>query len=140
MNTSPATGRSVEIVHKFWDAVWNAHDPEAVDRFVAEDFVIVNAGAETRGREPFKTWVADFLVRISDLRLNVRESFQNADGSRVASRWLITGHNNGVFGLPADLRPIEFTGTAVWAVSAEGVLLCNWVERASWELYRSLTR
>jgi hypothetical protein len=24
---------SVDIVHAFWDEVWNAHDPEAVDRF-----------------------------------------------------------------------------------------------------------
>jgi len=27
---------SVDIVHAFWDAVWNAHDPAAADRFVTD--------------------------------------------------------------------------------------------------------
>jgi hypothetical protein len=36
-------------------------------------------------------------------------------------------------------QDIAFTGTAVWAVREDGKLLCNWVERASWELYRRLT-
>jgi hypothetical protein len=30
------------------------------------------------------------------------------------------------------------TGTAVWAVREDGKLLCNWVERASFELYQRL--
>jgi hypothetical protein len=30
------------------------------------------------------------------------------------------------------------TGTAVWAVRDDGKLLCNWVERASFELYQRL--
>ena len=29
---------------------------------------------------------------------------------------------------------IEFTGTAVWAVDADGKLLHNWVERSAWEI------
>ena len=35
---------SVEIVHAFWNEVWNAHDPSAVDNFVVDDFVIVSGG------------------------------------------------------------------------------------------------
>jgi hypothetical protein len=33
--------------------------------------------------------------------------------------------------MPADQRPIDFTGTAVWAVREDGKLLHNWVERSS---------
>jgi steroid delta-isomerase-like uncharacterized protein len=139
MTPIPQVDASVQIVHNFWDAVWNAHNPEAADQFVAEDFVIVNAGNEIRGRDNFKAWIAVFLGEVSDLHLEVIESFQNADGSRVASRWRITGKNNGVLGTPADLRDIDFTGTAVWALDEDGTLICNWVERASWELYRQLT-
>ena len=139
MTPTPGADTSVQIVHAFWDAVWNAHNPDAADQFVAEDFVIVNAGNEIRGRGNFKAWIADFLDQVADLRLEVLESFQNADGSRVASRWRITGKNNGVLGTPADQREIDFTGTAVWAVDEDGTLTCNWVERASWELYRRLT-
>ena len=50
------------------------------------------------GRETFKEWVAGFLAKVNDLHLEVIESFQNDDGSRVASRWLLTGKNNGFLG------------------------------------------
>ncbi|MDP9847583.1 ester cyclase [Streptosporangium lutulentum] len=130
---------SVEIVEEFWDAVWNAHDPDAIDRFVVDDFVLTSGGEDVVSKESFKEWVGGFLEKVVDLKLEVVESFQNEDGSRVASRWRITGKNNGVLGLEADQRWITFTGTAVWAVREDGKLLHNWVERASWELFQRLT-
>jgi hypothetical protein len=87
---------SLEIVHAFWEEVWNAHDSSAVDRFVVDD------------------------------------------GSRVASRWLLTGKNNGFLGTEPDQQDIAMTGTAVWAVNGDGKLLTNWVERASWEQFQRL--
>jgi steroid delta-isomerase-like uncharacterized protein len=134
-----STSSSVDIVHAFWDQVWNAHDPAAVDRFVVDDFVIVTGGETITGRENFKRWVAGFLAKVNDLHLEVIESFQNADGSRVASRWLLTGTNNGFAGTEPDEQDIEMTGTAVWALREDGKLLTNWVERASWEVYQRLT-
>ncbi|MCU1701751.1 MAG: snoaL-like polyketide cyclase family protein [Mycobacterium sp.] len=130
---------AVDIVHAFWDAVWNAHDPEAVDRFVVDDFLIVSGGEEISGRDNFKAWIAGFLAKVDDLHLDVAESFQNEDGSRVTSRWVLTGRNNGILGTAPDQQNIAMTGTAVWAVREDGKLLCNWVERASFELYRRLT-
>jgi len=42
-----------------------------------------------------------------------------------------------------DFLPIsdllEMTGTAVWAVSADGKLLHSWVDRSAWECYQRLT-
>ena len=130
---------SVEIVETFWDAVWNAHDPDAIDRFVVDDFVITSGGEDVVSKESFKEWVGNFLEKINDLHLEVIESFQNEDGSRVASslahnREKQRGARHG--GRPAA---IAFTGTAVWAVREDGKLLHNWVERASWELFQRLT-
>lgn len=51
----------------------------------------------------------------------------------------IYSRNNSLFGLPSDAQAVEFTGTAVWAVRADGKLLHNWVERSAWELYQRLT-
>ncbi|GAA1583475.1 hypothetical protein GCM10009789_41590 [Kribbella sancticallisti] len=123
--------RSVEIVHSFWDEVWNSADPEAVDRFVTEDFVITNAGRDIVGREAFKRWIAAFLAEAHDLRLDVVESFANSDGSRVASRWRLTATNHGFDHTAAIGDRITFTGTAVWQVSEDGKLLHNWVERSA---------
>jgi steroid delta-isomerase-like uncharacterized protein len=130
---------SVAIVDSFWDEVWNAHDAAAVDRFVVDDFVIVSGGVTIAGREKFKRWIKDFFAKVDDLHLDVVESFQNADGSRVASRWLLTGKNNGILGTTPDKQDIAMTGTAVWAVREDGKLLTNWVERASWELHQRMT-
>jgi len=131
---------SVDIVHAFWEECWNAHDPAAVEEFVVDDFVIVTGGETVTGRENFKSWVAGFLAKINDLHLEVIESFQNADGSRVASRWLLTGKNNGFAGTAPDQQDITMTGTAVWAVREDGKLLSNHVERAALEQFLRLTR
>ena len=66
------------------------------------------------GRENFKAWIAGLLEKINDLHLEVMETFQNAEGSRVASRWLLTGKNNGFAGTAPDQQDIRMTGTAVW--------------------------
>jgi hypothetical protein len=130
---------SVELVESFWDEVWNAHDVDAIDRFVVDDFVLTTGGEEIASRENFKEWARDFLAKVGELRMEIIESFQNADGSRVASRWRITGTNNGVLGTKPDQRRLVFTGIAVWAVREDGKLLHNWVERSSWELFQRLT-
>ena len=130
---------SVEIVEAFWADVWQSpQDPEAVDRYVTEDFVITSGGRDIESRQGFKCWVKEFQSKITDLEFDVIESFQNEDGSRVASRWRIRGRNNGILGTAPDQRPIEFTGTAVWAVRPDGKLQHNWVERSAWELYQRL--
>uniref|UniRef100_UPI0035564CB2 ester cyclase n=1 Tax=unclassified Streptomyces TaxID=2593676 RepID=UPI0035564CB2 len=134
-----AYASSVEIVEAFWEEVWNAHAPERIDDFVTEDFVITNAGVRIEGRENFKAWVTAFLETVHDLELEIVETFQNEDGSRVASRWVIHGRNNGVLGTEPDGRAISVSGTAVWAVRADGKLEHNWVERASFELLQRLT-
>jgi len=79
-----STSNSVDIVHAFWDEVWNAHDPAAVDRFVVDGL---------RHRHPaVKTITGARELQALDRRLSLRrsmtcvsrvvESFQNADGSR----------------------------------------------------------
>jgi steroid delta-isomerase-like uncharacterized protein len=135
-----STPNSVDIVYAFWDEVWNAHDPAAVDPFVVDDFVIVTGGETVTGRENFKRWIAGFLQKIDDLHLEVIESFQNADGSRVASRWVLTGKNSGFARTAPDQQPIAMTGTAVWAMRQDGKLLSNHVERAALEQLQRLSR
>jgi hypothetical protein len=86
----------------------------------------------------FKEWASAFIEKINDLRFEVLETFQKEDGTRVASRWRITGKNNGLLGTPADQKPISFTGTAIWAVREDGKLCHNWVERSCCELFQQL--
>jgi steroid delta-isomerase-like uncharacterized protein len=129
--------RSTEIVTAFWDEVWNAHEPDAVDRFVADDVVIEAGGQEVSGKDNVKNWVKGFLDHVNELHVEAIETFQNDDGTRVTSRWVLTGTNNGILGTEPNGKPVWMTGTAVWTVG-DGRLQRGWVKQASFELYHSL--
>ena len=131
---------SVEIVQTFWKRVWQGQDFDAIDAFVVDDFVLVTGGERIESREAFKAWAKGFGAVIGDFRFEVLETFQNEDGSRVASLWRITGRNDGAFGTEPDNAPIEMTGTAVWDVREDGMLLRNRVERNAFEVYRRLAK
>lgn len=68
----------------------------------------------------FKTWVAGFQSGIADLTLETIETFSNLDGSRVASRFRITGRNNGVLGCQRTAGPwrspaLPYSPSRPWA-------------------------
>lgn len=82
---------AVKIVESFWREVWQAKDPQAAARFVAEDFVITSGGVDIVGRDAFIRWIGAFLSTIEDFEFGAIETFQNAQGTRVASRWKLAG-------------------------------------------------
>lgn len=132
---------SVAIVEEFWREVWQQpQNPEAIDRLAHEDFVLTSGGNHIEGRENFKSWVKGFQAQVHDFQFHVVETFQNHDGSRVASRWRVTGRNNGMMGVEPNGAPFEMTGTAVWEVDADGLLRHNWVERNAFEVHGAITR
>lgn len=132
---------SVATVENFWREVWKQpQNPEAIDRLVHEDFDITSGGRDIVGREAFKVWVKDFQERVHDFEFHVIETFQNRDGSRVASRWRVTGRNNGLMGTAPNAAPFEMSGTAVSEVGANGLLRHNWVERNAFEVYGAISR
>jgi hypothetical protein len=136
---SPLDG--VSIVENFWREVWQQpQNPDAIDRLVHEEFVITSGGRDIVGRESFKSWVTDFQSKVHNFQFHVLETFQNHDGTRVASRWRVTGRNNGLMGTEPNGAAFEMTGTAVWDVGADGLLRHNWVERNAFEVHGAITR
>ena len=127
------------LLMQFWEGVWNPpYDLALVDRLVSDDFVLSSAGTDVVGREAFKKWIRTFQGHIADLRLVSRDTFPNADGNKVVSRWVASGRNRGMFGTAADNQSIEFSGIAIWEVRG-GKLAHNWVERSAYELWRQLS-
>jgi hypothetical protein len=49
---------SVKIVEEFWERVWKARDPAAIDDFVTDDFVLTTEGVDVVSRTTFKEWAA----------------------------------------------------------------------------------
>ena len=129
-----------ELLTEFWAKVYNPpQDLSAIDRLCTEDFILTTSGTDIVGREAFKEWARSFSGKIRDMHLKNLDMFSSADGTRVVSRWTVTGFNRGVLGMPADDRPIEFTGIAVWEVR-DGKLAHNWVERSAYELAQRLAQ
>jgi hypothetical protein len=129
-----------ELLTEFWSKVYNPpQDLDAIDRLCTEDFVLSNPNGDVSGRAPFKEWVRSFSGKVRDLHLKSLDMFSGADGTRVVSRWVVTGYNAGILGSPPDDRPIQFTGIAVWEVR-NGKLAHNWVERSAYELSQKLAQ
>lgn len=137
--TPDPAARAVALANEFLGRVWGpAHDLDAIDELMTEDYRIWSGGKLVEGRGAFKEWVRQFQSVYANARTEVLETFANEAGDRVVSRWVNTGLSNGIFGLPPDGRPISFTGIAIWRVR-DGRLAECWVERAAFEAYRSLT-
>jgi hypothetical protein len=131
---------AIEIVHNFWNEVWRSpQNPHAIDALVHEDFVITSGGHEIRSRSAFKQWVLGFQAKIEDIEFEVLDIFQSEDGSRVATRWRLTGRNNGFLGTDPDGTPITMVGNAIIAVGEDGLLRHNWVDRNAFEVHGHLT-
>lgn len=126
------------LAREFFRRVWAPpHDLSAIDELMTLDYRIVTAGKAVEGRDAFKAWVGEMQKLVLDAANEHLEIIVNEAGDRVVSRWITRGRNNGIFGLPADQRPIQFTGIAIWRVE-EGRLAECWVERSAYELFVEL--
>jgi predicted ester cyclase len=127
----PAAARQAErLARQFLSRVWGrAHDLSAIDELMTRDYRLDSAGTKIRGRRAFKAWVADFQRRMPGATNRVLDVFADAAGSRVLARWVCSGRNGGIFGLPPDGRPIRFSGLSVWSVRGGRLSAC-WVERS----------
>lgn len=131
---------SKHLAREFFRRVWAPpHDLDAIDDLMTEDYRITTAGVVIEGREAFKAWVAGMQQAVGAAKNEHLEVFTNETGDRVVSRWITRGFNNGMYGLPADGRPIAFTGIAIWRVEGARLAEC-WVERSALELYNELLR
>lgn len=128
-----------QLALEFLSRVWGpTHELDAIDELMTEDYVIVSGGKAIEGRAAFKSWVKEFQRLLLDARTENQEVFSNASGDTVVSRWICSGKNNGIFGLPPDGRFVSFTGIAIWKIR-DGKLAECWAERSAFELYQTLT-
>lgn len=130
-NDAAAQALAEKLARDFLARVWGRnHDLGAIDELMTPDYVIHSGGKTVRGRNAFKAWVAEFFRLMPGAEDEVLDVFASAAGDRVVARWVNRGTNNGVLGLPADGKPIEFHGISVWRVRDARLAEC-WVERGS---------
>ncbi len=109
---------NVRVLAEFMEAVWNQGDAAAVDRFLADRYVIHSDPGDpwdgrTLSRDEFRQRLITSRAPFPDLRFDVSETI--AQGDRVAIAWTMRGHQTGaVAGHPGTGRAIEVQGMTVY--------------------------
>ena len=137
---APAPALAERVVRTFFARVWAPpHDLDALAELVVEDYVLHTGGTTVVGRAAFRAWLEEFQRVLPGGTNEVLDVFADPTGARVVARWVCTGRNQGIFGLPPDGRTVSFSGIAIWRLRGARLAEC-WVERGAFELVRALTR
>jgi predicted ester cyclase len=110
-----------KLYRDFLETVINKRQPDAADRFVADNLIEHNANIAQAGRKKFLTAV---LAGFSDYHGEIQEIV--AEGDRLVVRTLWTGTQDGPFlGLPASGNKVRFS-TADFFRIENGKLAEHW--------------
>jgi predicted ester cyclase len=83
-----------EPVRRLFDQVWNEGRLALIDQLLSESVVLHAGRNAVRGRETFKTIIADFLIGFPDVKHGIEDLV--IEGDRVVTRWRGVGHHRGV--------------------------------------------
>ena len=106
---------------EFMELVWSRGDASAVDRFLADEYVIHSDPGDpwdgaTLSREGFKERLRTSRAPFPDLQFEIAETI--AEGDRVAIAWRMVGTQTGPMGpMPPTGRRIAVQGMTVYYFS-----------------------
>jgi steroid delta-isomerase-like uncharacterized protein len=105
---------------EYIDAVYNAHNPDAVDKYFSPSVVVHSLAPEVEGGNGtayLKELAKNLIAAFPDLHVSVDEVVQQND--RVAARVILEGTHKGEFaGIPATGRKIKVANFAMYRVEA----------------------
>jgi steroid delta-isomerase-like uncharacterized protein len=116
-------------------AMLNTHDPDLVDRFVAEDYRNHNAFVAD-GREANRQFWTAFFAALPDLSATMEDLV--VAGDRVVGRFIYRGtHTNELMGIPAKGDPVEMRSIDIWRVE-DGMFAEHWDELNMLEVFQQI--
>ena len=116
-------------------AMLNTHEPDLVDRFVAEDYVNHNAFVAD-GREANRQFWTTFFAALPDLSATMEDLV--IAGDRVVGRFVYCGNHTGEFmGIPASGNPVEMRSIDIWRV-ADAMFVEHWDELNLLQLFQQM--
>jgi len=132
MSTSQSEG---SILAERYVQMLNNHNPDAVDGFVAVDYINHNAFVED-GREGNRTFWAGFFTAIPDV-VGIMEDLVVA-GDRVVGRFTYRGKHTGPFyGVPGTGNSIEMRSIDIWRVE-NGEFVEHWDELNLLDVFQAI--
>lgn len=131
----PTDRHTATIAHAF-AALMNGHDPDAVDGFIAEDYVNHNPRVDD-GREANRALWTTWFAAFPDTEVTLDDVL--VDGDRVAGRFTYRATFRGAFmGLPPTGRPVVMHSIDIWRV-VDGMAVEHWDQLDSDAFFAQLT-
>jgi len=113
----------------------NQHDPDLVDRFVAQDYRNHNAFVAD-GREANRAFWAGFFAALPDLTATMEDLV--ISGDRVVGRFIYRGTHAGEFmGIPATGQRVEMQSIDIWRVQ-NGMFAEHWDELNTLQMFQQM--
>jgi steroid delta-isomerase-like uncharacterized protein len=113
----------------------NTHNPDLVDRFVAEDYRNHNPFVAD-GREANRQFWTAFFAAFPDLSATMEDLV--VSGDRVVGRFIYRGtHTNELMGIPAKGSPVEMRSIDIWRVE-DGMFVEHWDELNMLEVFQQV--
>ena len=113
----------------------NTHEPDLVDRFVAEEYRNHNAFVAD-GREANREFWTGFFSALPDLSATMEDLV--ISGDRVVGRFVYRGTHSGEFmGIPATGNAVEMRSIDIWRVE-EGMFVEHWDELNLLEMFQQM--
>ena len=113
----------------------NDHDPDAVDDFVAVDYINHNAFVED-GREGNRIFWADLFTALPDMTATMEDLV--VAGDRVVGRFIYRGtHLGPLYGIPATGNPVEMRSIDIWRID-NGEFVEHWDELNLLEVFQAV--
>jgi steroid delta-isomerase-like uncharacterized protein len=120
-----ATDKNKELMRRFYEEVFNQHDVDAIDEFIANDAVSHASPPDVpKGIEGAKLFFSMYFAAFPDLKITAEDMI--AEGDKVATRYTMTGTHKGEFmGIAATGKQVTVTGIEITRI-AEGKLVEHW--------------
>lgn len=116
-----------DIIRRYAAEVWNSGNAEAIDTFIAADYVRHDAGIpmQIRGPDGIRQLFAVYRTGFPDI--NFSADLMMAEGDKVAVVWQMTGtHKGELMGIPATGKPVAIKATEIYRL-AGGKIAEQWV-------------
>lgn len=113
----------------------NKHDPDLVDRFVADGYRNHNAFVAD-GREANRQFWTMFFAALPDLSVTMEDLV--ISGDRVVGRFVYRGtHTGELMGIPASGNPVEMRSIDIWRVQ-DAMFVEHWDELNLLEMFQQM--
>ena len=113
----------------------NTHDPDLVDRFIAEDYANHNDFVAD-GPEANRQFWAAFFTGLPDVTVTMEDLI--VAGDRVVGRFTYRGtHTGELLGIPATGKAVEMRSIDIWRVQ-NGMFVEHWDELNLMQMFQQI--